>query len=295
MNSQFFIYRRSVNIVLLLTTMVVYRRKGLIVISDILKRLETLGFTTYEAKAYYALLQKYPVNGYEISKLSQIPPSKIYETLQKLKNRGAVMDSQTEPVLYLPVEPALLFSRVKAETEKIIESVIDDLAEIKPIDKFELTWNLRGGRTINGKIIENIERAKREIYLSIWPEQAVLVHDSLTRALGRGVYIIAATFGACDIPANETINLEACAANVPHRAGSRLSAVVCDDIEVVIGEFTDDAETSKGIYTKTPSVTLIAKEYIKHDIMVNLLINYLGNAEYQRFCQSHEFIKYIRG
>lgn len=275
--------------------MVVYRQKELIAIPDILKRLETLGFTTYEAKAYYALLQKYPANGYEISKLSQIPPSKIYETLQKLKNRGAVIDSQTEPVLYLPVEPAVLFSRVKAETEKLIATVIGDLAEIKPVDKFELTWNLRGQCTITDKIIENIDRAKREVYLSIWPEQAAQINDSLARALSRGVHIIAATFGKCDIQANETINLEACAVNVSHRAGAKLSAVICDDAEVVIGEFADDAETSKGVCTKTPSVTLIAKEYIKHDIMVNLLINYLGDAEYQRFCQHHEIIKYIRG
>lgn len=204
------------------------------------------------------------------------------------------MDSQTEPVLYLPVEPAVLFSRIQAETEKLIATVIDDLAEVKPVDKFELTWNLRGQRTISDKIIESINRAAREIYLSVWPQQAALLNESLAFAISRGVHVIAATFGKCDIQAHETINLEACAVNVSHRAGAKLSAVICDDTEVVIGEFTEDTEASKGVYTKTPSITLIAKEYIKHDIMVNLLINYLGESEYQKFCQQHEIIKYIR-
>lgn len=274
--------------------MVVYRTKGGITIINILKRLETLGFTTYEAKAYYALLQKYPANGYEISKLSQVPPSKIYETLQKLKKRGAVIDSQTEPILYLPIEPKTLFTQVKAETEKLIDTVIDDLAEVKPVDKFELTWNLQGDQTINARIAEAINRAQREVYLSIWPEQAALLNDKLASARQRGVYILAATFGACEVNAHETVNLEACAVNVSLRAGARLSTVVCDDEEVVIGEFADNADTSKGIWTKTPSVTLVAKEYIKHDIMVNLLINYLGQEEYQKFCNQYELVRSIR-
>lgn len=264
-------------------------------ISGILKRLEMLGFTTYEAKAYYALLQKYPANGYEISKLSQIPPSKIYETLQKLKNRGAIMDSQTEPVLYLPVEPAALFSQIKADTEKLIATVIQDLAEVKPIDKFELTWNLRGQQAIQQKLAEIINRSTQEIYLSIWPEQAELLAESLYRARQRGVHIIAATFGKCELPADKAINLEACATNVSRRAGSRLSAVICDNEEVVIGEFTDDPEASKGIYTKTPSVTLVTKEYIKHDIMVNLLISHLGEDAYQTFYQNNEIVADIQG
>ena len=266
----------------------------MIIITNILKRLETLGFTTYEAKAYYALLQKYPANGYEISKLSQIPPSKIYETLQKLKNRGAILDSQTEPVQYLPVEPAILFSRLKAETEKLVETVIRDLGEVKPVDRFDLTWNLRGQTAIVDKIREIIDRAQQEICLSLWPEQVRLLSETLDRAQARGVYVIAATFGECGLRAQEAVNLEACAANVSQRAGSRLSAVVCDNAEIVIGEFTDDEQSSKGIYTKTPSVTLIAKEYIKHDIMVNLLVNYMGDEEYQKFCRQHGIVRKIK-
>jgi HTH-type transcriptional regulator, sugar sensing transcriptional regulator len=59
--------------------------------NDLLLKLEKLGLSSYEAKALVALMQRHPANGYEVSKLAKIPPSKIYETLQRLKNKGVII------------------------------------------------------------------------------------------------------------------------------------------------------------------------------------------------------------
>ena len=48
-----------------------------------------LGFSPYEARAYAALVARSPANGYEVAKAAAIPTSKIYETLQRLQQRGA--------------------------------------------------------------------------------------------------------------------------------------------------------------------------------------------------------------
>ncbi|WP_312432360.1 helix-turn-helix domain-containing protein [Lacrimispora sp.] len=47
---------------------------------DTIFKLTQFGFSTYEAKAYLALLQKNPAIGYEVSKIAKIPTAKIYET-----------------------------------------------------------------------------------------------------------------------------------------------------------------------------------------------------------------------
>ncbi len=52
--------------------------------------LEELGFSNYEAKAYLALLRDAPVTGYQLSKISGVPRSRIYETLEKLTRQGFV-------------------------------------------------------------------------------------------------------------------------------------------------------------------------------------------------------------
>lgn len=54
--------------------------------NDIIFKLTQLGFSFYEAKAYFALLQKHLAIGYEVSKIAEIPTAKIYETLTNLKN-----------------------------------------------------------------------------------------------------------------------------------------------------------------------------------------------------------------
>ncbi len=83
--------------------------------NDLINKLSQFGFSAYEAKAYLALLQKSPAIGYEVSKISKIPTAKIYETLTGLKNKGIVLSSGSEPVLYYPIDPDVLLERHRRE------------------------------------------------------------------------------------------------------------------------------------------------------------------------------------
>ncbi|HWR44247.1 TrmB family transcriptional regulator [Sporomusa sp.] len=260
----------------------------------VLKKLESLGFSSYEAKAYYALLRRFPANGYEISKLAQIPPSKIYEVLTKLKNRGAVLDSQSEPVLYYPVQPKILFTRIQEDTEKSIQSVLTDLASIPPMDAFDLTWNLQGTDSINTKMIELICQAEKEVFASLWPEQVALLNASLSDAVNRGVYVVTAIFGECDVKASQVVNLEVCSHNVYQRVGAKLCTVIADDTEVVIGKLAEEDRSSTGVWTKTPSLVLVTKEYVRHDIMVNVLVNHMGQEQYEDICRSYDILRQLQ-
>jgi sugar-specific transcriptional regulator TrmB len=55
------------------------------------RRLMEIGFGSYEARAYCALLMKSPANGYQIARQSGIPRAKIYECLERLVSRGAAV------------------------------------------------------------------------------------------------------------------------------------------------------------------------------------------------------------
>lgn len=52
--------------------------------NDIILKLTQFGFSTYEAKAYLALLQKNPAIGYEVSKIAKIPTCQRNEILSYL-------------------------------------------------------------------------------------------------------------------------------------------------------------------------------------------------------------------
>ena len=63
---------------------------------ELLKALQSIGFSEYEAKTYLALLRSAPETGYQISKSSGVPRSMIYEVLNRLQVRGAVLQSHDE-------------------------------------------------------------------------------------------------------------------------------------------------------------------------------------------------------
>jgi sugar-specific transcriptional regulator TrmB len=58
--------------------------------ADIVALLQQLGFSEYEARAYTALLQRSPLNGYELAKAAGLPRANVYAVLQKLEERNAV-------------------------------------------------------------------------------------------------------------------------------------------------------------------------------------------------------------
>ena len=47
--------------------------------ADLVEKLKDIGFNSYEAKVYIALLKKHPATGYEISKIANIPQARTYD------------------------------------------------------------------------------------------------------------------------------------------------------------------------------------------------------------------------
>ena len=76
--------------------------------SDLISKLAELGFSEYEAKIYLVLLRQNPATGYEISKASGVPTSKIYQNLERLKKKGFIFGTEDKPEQakkYIPIEP----------------------------------------------------------------------------------------------------------------------------------------------------------------------------------------------
>ena len=81
--------------------------------ADTVALMQQLGFGGYEARAYIALLQRSPLNGYELAKASGVPRSNIYPVLQKLEARGAVVRLEMPGgARYTPVPPQELLAQL---------------------------------------------------------------------------------------------------------------------------------------------------------------------------------------
>ncbi|HWR38459.1 MAG TPA: helix-turn-helix domain-containing protein [Patescibacteria group bacterium] len=252
--------------------------------NDIILKLEQLGFSSYEAKAYYALIRKYPANGYEISKIGKIPSAKIYDTLNRLKMKGAIVESSTETGKYYPVPSEKLLARLNQEFTSMIQDLGSQLKQAEPLPDIELSLNFSGYEYFLEKALKMINGAKTSLLMSLWPSETVLLADAAMKAQNRGIAVIAGVFGNCSLDDSYCVNLEHCGTSSQKRLGKRLNVIVGDSTEVLICE-ADENGDSEGVWTTTASIVLIAKEYIKHDIWGHALIDALGEENFRTMCK----------
>jgi len=260
--------------------------------NDTISTLTDFGFSVYEAKAYLALLQKSPAIGYAVSKTAKIPTAKIYETLANLKNKGAVLASSSEPVLYYPVDPDVLLHRIRHEIEEKMKNLDEALHTVQPMPDIDITWNLSDYRVVVEKMKSVILNAEKTLLVSLWPQEAMAVQEQLSGAERNGVQVIAAIFGDYNPGCAHSMNLESCGYSSQKRLGKRLNVVVGDSREAVICEMSD-SENALGIWATTPCIVLVAKEYIRHDIWGKALVDEVGEERFHEMCRNDETLSYL--
>src|SRR5690554_6715333 len=157
--------------------------------------MQDIGFSVNEAKVYVALTRKNPMTGYEIAKNSDITRTMVYDILKRLVYKGAVIEIESNNKLYSPVPYKELFEKYKDEyTKKIIklEKEMDKIESESKSDKY--LKNINGYEDMTKEIRDMIKRAKFEIYLSIWEQEAEIFKEDLKVAHDRGVRIISFSY-----------------------------------------------------------------------------------------------------
>jgi sugar-specific transcriptional regulator TrmB len=143
-------------------------------ISEEAKRvLQELGLTEYETRAYMSLLERGPMTATQVSEYSNVPYSKIYETLNSLERKGWIKSEKGRPSQYYPKSPAEALTAAKLKLEDTMkgwEQAI--LNELQPLyDKREIKekpdiWILRGEFNILAKLQEMLDKAKNELMIA---------------------------------------------------------------------------------------------------------------------------------
>lgn len=99
--------------------------------------LKTLGFTEYESEVLLALLLKGIADTRELSILSKVPRTRIYDVLNSLISKGWIVERPGRPALYemLDFENLLkkTVSEKKTELEKLETNALTRIKEIKEI------------------------------------------------------------------------------------------------------------------------------------------------------------------
>ena len=235
--------------------------------ADLIEKLKEIGFNTYEAKVYVALLKKHPATGYEVTKLANIPQARTYDTLKALEEKNVVASTNTKPTTYTPIKPKQLLSSYQKKMNSTINYLEKHLPEVKE-NYNEPIVTITGQQNIREKITELIQNAKREIYLEIWSQDYKIFEQDLLDAYNRNVEI--RIVGYDNFSSRFGMVFEhAFAKDIEMSLGGRMIIIAADENEGIVGKISsikNNLADTNIIWTQNKSIVFIIKEFIVHDM-----------------------------
>jgi sugar-specific transcriptional regulator TrmB len=244
--------------------------------NDPIDKLVKIGFSEYEAKAYIALLRESPVSGYQLSKLSGVPRSMIYEVLGKLTTRGAAMTLHTGGATkYAPVPAAEFLDQLLQEQEDLVVSLKDDVAHLTSAPDLEYVWNIEGHENILAKAEEMIDQAKSRIYLALLPATFPELKPVLEEAIGQDVRVVVYTTSELELPGGQVVAAPMSEEALSQAGGLGLILVI-DGEEVLIGEWLT-ATRARASWTSSPLLVFIAEHHLRTDLYLPQILALLGD------------------
>lgn len=237
---------------------------------------QQLGFSQYEAQAYLALLRENPLNGYELARASGIPRANIYSVLQKLEERGAVLRLDTpDGARFTPTQPNELLKQLKIRYQAVLDSASEVASAAAAPAVAETVLNLRGYAAIIDHANAIVNAAQGDLLLSVWPEEAAALAESVQQALDRGVDITTLCLRGCQQPC------PACRGAVfrypiaPQHA-NRWLVLVSDAQELLAGQFSPIGD-ALAVRTRQSMLVLLSGSYIQNSIALAAILTGLGD------------------
>lgn len=185
-------------------------------IEEIVNQLRSIGLNTYEATAYLNLALHEPLPATKLADYSDIPRSKIYETLNSLEAKGLVIKKMGRPKIYTALPPTQAY-------QHLVETTLKQLDKVKPIFKAleekydkqkmgeEVAWILEGPDKIKQTLEIFLQNTQKEIIGICNPEHLPIsntpqLRRTLTKLSEKGVKI---RIGTKITPENLSTTIEA--------------------------------------------------------------------------------------
>ena len=230
---------------------------------DITAILRDLAFSKYESSCYLALLAKHPTNGSQLSRLSGIARSRVYDVLRGLVKKKLVFE--IEKGLYVPLPFEELKKRLRGQFESNLKILDDQLDAMVEQSSFEYLFTLNGVDEVLSKATDIIDAARQELYLRLFPETWERLRDTIDQAIQRGVIIRFISMGPMDLvydiqvfhPDYDTIK---------QRLGGESIDIIADKDEAIAGIFeTGNVHRSPFIWTRNHWFVIANRDSLRHD------------------------------
>ena len=240
--------------------------------------LKNFGFTESESRAYVSLLENGSCTGYEISKISAVPRSKIYGVLESLVQKGAVVLTKRDKKIFYNAQPVAEVSNVIAK--KVTENLtkLQNAAEkIGEPESNEDIWNLYSMDAVKVKIYKMLSSAQSEICVQIWSDELDECMETCLvkkqKELGKVLIILYDLSGKYKTKLKHVYK-HGFEQEKLAELGNRWLVITVDGTETLSASIKDSGKVD-ATYTKNSRMVFFAKEYALHDAYSLKMIEHL--------------------
>ncbi len=236
--------------------------------------LQQLGFTTYEAKSYAALIDEDGLNGYELAKKSGIPRANIYAVAEKLVERGAILRSEQDgSQRYSAVPPEQLIHSLEAEYKRALNTAKKAMERQTNQARSHAVFNLRGQELI-ARAKQIIDNSQKTLFIGIEKREAGALAESMQHAYHRGVEINTLCMQAC---ADECGGCQGTIEryNVAPAGETNWLILISDNKTALVGQVNE--HNAEGMVTDQRIGVEIANAFIKQNVTLAAMGEALGD------------------
>lgn len=158
-------------------------------------KLEALGLSAYESKAYIALVAHGYGNAELIAKTAQIPRTSAYSVLKSLETKGFAMATTGRPVIYKPEPPSKIYERVKEELKETFQKLELIHEILRERGEPQLVYTITGKDKVTEKIGELLDKSTKNFIIStpVMLEIRENLGKKFQNAMKRGIEITVIT------------------------------------------------------------------------------------------------------
>ncbi len=217
--------------------------------------LQKLGLSTYEIRAFLALILLGVGSAEVVAETAKIPRTSAYKVLENLEKKGFVISSSGRPKMYKPEDLKILRKRIVDEINELFDK-LEFIGEfLMERGEPQLVFTIYGKERVMKKIAEMIDFAEKELIIST-PKMAEIrknLSKNIERALKRGVRIIVVTLPNQRVPDGVEVH---------RKRGLIATDIVCDNKKALLAA----PELNACGYTDNPALA----QHLTH--FINILL-----------------------